>query len=157
WAGRQVQLDMPVALKFIDAEPAGGILTDPAEAHARFEREARAAAQIRSPHVVQIIDHGIDMIDGVARPYIAMELLEGEPPGQRLERERRLSLPAAARIVTQVAKALRRAHDTGIIHRDLKPGNIFLARFDDDEVVKVLDFGVAKMRRHGSIGPSLAT
>jgi serine/threonine-protein kinase len=138
---------MPVALKFIEAEG------DPADARARFEREARAAAQIRSPHVVQIIDHGVD----ADRPYIAMELLTGEDLGQRLRRVRRLSLPACAALIAQAAKALRRAHEAGIVHRDLKPANVYLARVDDDEVVKILDFGVAKMRRAGVIDPAIAT
>jgi len=154
WAGRHLQLDMPVALKFIEpASVTPGAAGDGADARIRFEREARAAGQIRSPHVVHILDHGIDG----DRPYIAMELLEGEDLGQRLRRERRIGLLAASRIVTQAAKALRRAHEAGIIHRDLKPGNIFLARFDDDEVVKLLDFGVAKMRRAGAIDEPLAT
>ena len=150
WAARHVQLEMPVALKFIEAE---GSAVDGGDARLRFEREARAAGQIRSPHVVQILDHGIDG----DRPYIAMELLEGEDLGQRLRREKRISVPACARILTQAAKALRRAHEAGIVHRDLKPGNVFLARFDDDEVVKVLDFGVAKMRRAGAIEEPQAT
>src|SRR6516162_5458497 len=76
WAARHTQLGMPVALKFIDVEQSA----DPADARARFEREAKAAAQIRSPHVAQIIDHGVDG----DRPYIAMELLEGEDLGERL-------------------------------------------------------------------------
>jgi serine/threonine-protein kinase len=137
WAARHLQLDTLVAIKFIDS------VSDVGDARIRFEREARAAAQLRSPHVVQILDHGIDDDE---RPYIAMELLEGEDLGERLRRTPRLSLQATATIVTQAAKALRRAHDGGVIHRDLKPGNIFLARFDDDEVVKLLDFGVAKLR-----------
>jgi serine/threonine-protein kinase len=149
WAARQILLDMPVALKFIDAED-GADLED---ARARFEREARATGAIRSPHVVQILDHGIDG----ERPYIVMELLEGEDLGERLGREGRLGLTSVARIVGQAAKALRRAHEAGIIHRDLKPGNVFLARFDDDEVVKILDFGVAKMSRPGSIDEPLVT
>jgi serine/threonine-protein kinase len=154
WAARHLQLDMPVALKFIDAEP--GTERDRDEALVRFEREARAAGQIRSPHVVQMLDHGVDP-DRRDRPYIAMELLDGEDLGERLRREGRIPVAAAARILTQCAKALRRAHEAGIIHRDLKPGNVFLARFDDDEVVKVLDFGVAKMRRAGAIEEQLAT
>ena len=137
WAARHLQLDTLVAVKFIDS------VSDTGDARMRFEREARAAAQLRSPHVVQILDHGIDEDE---RPYIAMELLEGEDLGERLRRTPRISLQATATIVTQAAKALRRAHDGGVIHRDLKPGNIFLARFDDDEVVKLLDFGVAKLR-----------
>ncbi len=137
WAARHLQLDTLVAVKFIDS------VSDTKDARVRFEREARAAAQLRSPHVVQILDHGIDDDE---RPYIAMELLEGEDLGERLRRTPKLSLQATATIVTQAAKALRRAHDGGVIHRDLKPGNIFLARFDEDEVVKLLDFGVAKLR-----------
>jgi len=140
WAARHMQLDTPVALKFIDT-----IAAYADDALVRFEREAKAAAQIRSPHVVQIFDHGVDG----DQPYIAMELLEGEDLGERLRRERRLPLEVAARILTQAAKALRRAHDAGVIHRDLKPSNVFLARFDDEEVVKILDFGVAKLRRNG--------
>jgi serine/threonine protein kinase len=154
WAARHVLLDMPVALKFIEAENDHGPPLDMPDARARFEREARAAGQVRSPHVVQIIDHGIDEKD---RPYIAMELLEGEDLGERLRREGRIPVAAAARILTQASKALRRAHEGGIIHRDLKPGNVFLARFDDDEVVKLLDFGVAKMRRAGVLEQELAT
>jgi serine/threonine-protein kinase len=152
WAARHAQLDMPVALKFIEL-PEGGSDQDVADARARFDREARAIAQIRSPHVVQILDHGVDG----DRPFIVMELLEGEDLGERLRREGRISLAVAARIATQAAKALRRAHEAGIIHRDLKPGNIFLARFDDEEVVKVLDFGVAKMVRSGAIEDGVAT
>lgn len=149
WAARNEQLGMLVALKFIESG-GGADLTD---ARARFEREARAAAQIRSPHVAQIFEHGVDG----DRPFIAMELLEGEDLGQRLRREGRIAVPAAARILTQAAKALRRAHETGIIHRDLKPGNVFLARFDDDEMVKILDFGVAKVIAAGAIEGSDAT
>jgi serine/threonine-protein kinase len=137
WSARHLQLDTLVALKFVDPSAAAS------DAHLRFEREARAAAQLRSPHVVQILDHGVD----AGLPYIAMELLEGEDLGERLRRVGRLSLDESARIFGQAAKALRRAHDAGVIHRDLKPSNIFLARFDEDEVVKLLDFGVAKLRR----------
>ncbi len=146
WAARHLQLDTLVAIKFIDA------VTDIGDARVRFEREARAAAQLRSPHVVQILDHGIDEDE---RPYIAMELLEGEDLGERLRRTPRLSLQATATIITQASKALRRAHEGGVIHRDLKPGNIFLARFDDDEVVKLLDFGVAKLRYSDDLAPGV--
>ena len=146
WAARHLQLDTLVAIKFIDA------VADIGDARVRFEREARAAAQLRSPHVVQILDHGIDQEE---RPYIAMELLEGEDLGERLRRTPRISLQATATIITQAAKALRRAHEGGVIHRDLKPGNIFLARFDDDEVVKLLDFGVAKLRYSDELAPGV--
>jgi serine/threonine-protein kinase len=137
WAAWNTQLDVPVAIKFM--APA---MASSHELVARFEREARAAAQIRSSHVVQIYEHGVE--DGL--PFIVMELLEGEDLGQRMRRVGRMDLADTARIVAAVCKALRRAHAIGIVHRDLKPANIFLACGDeeDDEVVKVLDFGVVK-------------
>jgi serine/threonine-protein kinase len=95
---------------------------------------------LRSFHVVQVLDHGVDR--GV--PFIAMELLEGESLAARLERLTRLSPADAAWIFTHIARALSRVHEAGIVHRDLKPGNIFLIRNDEEEVAKVLDFGIAK-------------
>ncbi|MFZ6184203.1 serine/threonine-protein kinase [Nannocystis pusilla] len=135
WVARHLQLDVDVALKFMAPE-----LADSTELRARFEREAKAAALLKSPHAVQVHDYGIE--DGA--PYIVMELLEGEDLASRLARERRLSLAATRRIVEDVGKALRRAHEIGLIHRDMKPANIFLARQAGDEVVKILDFGIAK-------------
>src|SRR5262249_16138313 len=107
----------------------------------RFRREATAAAQLRSAHVVQILDHGIDG----DQPFIVMELLDGEDLFERLQKRGRLSLKELAKIATQVSRALTRAHAAGIVHRDLKPENVFLVPNEDDEVVKVLDFGVAKV------------
>jgi len=135
WVARHLGLDMPVAIKFMDVSMAS---LD--EALVRFEREARLSARIRSPHVVEVLDYGTDL----GRPYIVMELLLGEHLGERLRREGRLLLPEAASIVLQVAKALRRAHEASVVHRDLKPANVFLSRVDDDQIVKLLDFGIAK-------------
>jgi serine/threonine protein kinase len=141
WAARHLLLDKVVAIKFIGAEVAG--LDD---VRTRFAREAMAAASLQSPHVVQIHDYGID--DDV--PYLVMELLEGEDLGERLARRGKLPPAEVASLVTQVARALRRAAAAGIVHRDLKPSNIFIVRGDDDdEIVKVLDFGVAKAPRLG--------
>jgi serine/threonine protein kinase len=137
WSARHLQLDTLVALKFVDPSAAA------ADAHMRFEREAKAAAQLRSPHVVQILDHGVD--DG--SPTSRWSCSKAKTWASGFGAAGRLSIPEAARIFGQAAKALRRAHDAGVIHRDLKPSNIFLARFDEDEVVKLLDFGVAKLRR----------
>jgi eukaryotic-like serine/threonine-protein kinase len=142
WEARHEQLGVPVAVKLIASSLAG----DPA-ARARFEREARAAAQLRSPHVVQVLDYGID--DDL--PYMAMEMLRGEDLAARIARRGRLSPRRAARILGDVAKAVALAHDAGIVHRDLKPRNVFLARVGDDEVVKVCDFGIAKELRPGEI------
>ncbi len=135
WVAHHLQLQRLVAIKLM--EPS---LAATAEGRSRFELEAQAAAQLHSRHVVQIHDYGVEG----GTPYIVMELLTGEDLGTRLKRLRRLPLPTVALIFSQIAKALRKAHEAGIIHRDLKPANIFLARDDEDEVVKVLDFGIAK-------------
>ncbi len=136
WRAEHVHLKSPVALKFIDAGIGGS-----EEAIARFLREAQSAAALRSSHVVQIFDYGVDQ--GV--PYIAMELLQGESLRTRLERRARLGPNEVVRIVGQVARAIGKAHDTGIVHRDLKPDNIFLVPEGDTEIAKVLDFGIAKV------------
>ncbi|AKT38457.1 serine/threonine-protein kinase [Chondromyces crocatus] len=138
WAGRHVALGSPVAIKFMAAEYAA-LPTFVG----RFEREARIAANLRTPHVVHVGDYGIER----GNPYIVMELLQGEDLAARLERVRRIPLHEALRILAQVAKALRKAHEAGLVHRDLKPGNIFLTTVEDEEVVKVLDFGIAKETR----------
>ena len=135
WHATHLGLDIPCAVKFIEGE-----FAHMAEAQQRFEREAKAAAQLRSPHVVQILDHGV--CDGT--PYIAMELLDGEDLGKRLTRVGRMDVREVITIITQVCRALSRAHQLGIVHRDLKPDNIFLVRDDDREIAKVLDFGIAK-------------
>jgi serine/threonine protein kinase/tetratricopeptide (TPR) repeat protein len=135
WVARHTGLDVEVAIKRMS--PA---LASDAVARARFEREAKAAARLKSPYVVQVHDFGVD---GGA-PYIAMELLAGEDLGALLERSGRLSLARAAAIFTQACKGVKAAHEAGIVHRDIKPSNIFLARMGDDEVVKILDFGIAR-------------
>jgi serine/threonine protein kinase len=135
WVAHNEQLDVPVAMKFMALSLVGS-----GDLVSRFEREAKAAAQLRHPNVVQIFEHGVH--NGL--PFIAMELLEGESLGIRLKARRRLSLAETSRIIGEVCLALRRAHERGIVHRDLKPANIFLCRHDELEVVKVLDFGVAK-------------
>lgn len=134
WLARHLQLDAPVAIKFMD----DGLVASDA-ARERFVREAKAAAQIQSPHVVHISDYGVD--DG--SPYIVMELLSGEDLDTRLLRGP-MSLPETEQLVVQAAKGLRKAHEAGIVHRDLKPSNLFLAGDDDEWVVKIVDFGVAK-------------
>jgi eukaryotic-like serine/threonine-protein kinase len=135
WVARHTQLGALVAMKFMEATST----TSPI-ARARFEREARSAASLRSPHVVTVQDYGLD---GDA-PFIVMELLQGEDLRKRLNREKRVPLEALSRILAQTARGLRVAHDAKLVHRDLKPANVFLARIDEEEVVKLLDFGIAK-------------
>jgi len=139
WEARHVSLGTSSAIKFIEAEYA-----DSQEARSRFDKEAKAAATIQSKHAIQIFDHGVTH-DG--KPYIVMELLQGEALDKRIERLGRMSLQDTARILQQVCRGLVRAHERGIIHRDLKPENIFIVQGpdDDEEVAKVLDFGIAKM------------
>jgi len=111
----------------------------------RFQREAKAAAQIQHPNTVQIIDFGVD--EGL--PYIVMELLGGQDLFETLVIERQLSERRAARILIQICDALSAAHDKGIVHRDLKPENVMLlsdpAGGEEAERIKVLDFGIAKV------------
>ena len=137
WVAEHMTMGNLVAVKIISP-----VLLKHEEAIARFNREARAAAKLKSPHVVQMYDHDVDTLLG---PYIAMELLEGESLAERLHSLGTLSPPDLCRIMFQVAKGLTRAHGAGIVHRDLKPDNIFLAIDDDaEETAKILDFGVAK-------------
>jgi serine/threonine protein kinase len=110
----------------------------------RFYNEAKAATSIRHPGIVEVYDFGYT---GDGRAYIVMELLDGEPLGERLRRRGRLTEVEAENIGRQIAGALRAAHASGIVHRDLKPDNVFLVPDPDgrSERVKVLDFGVAKL------------
>lgn len=136
WRAEHLALGAPVAVKLLDPE----IAATP-EALRRFQKEAHAAAMIRSPNVVQVLDHGVDA--GSGQVYIVMELLEGETLGERLQVQGCLSLAETLAVVLDVGRALSRMHDAGIVHRDLKPDNVFLVD-DDPEYAKVLDFGIAK-------------
>ena len=141
WRAVDTRFDAPIAIKLLDPKLVGS------EVAKRFLREARAAAQLRSLHVVQILDYGTH----ADIPYIAMELLEGETLSARLEREPRLPEATVCRIIGHVAKAAAKAHSAGIVHRDLKPDNIFLVTGggdddDEEEIAKVFDFGIAKVR-----------
>ncbi|MBK8253599.1 MAG: serine/threonine protein kinase [Polyangiaceae bacterium] len=137
WEAHDKVLDRAIALKLMSPE-----LLESPEARARFEREARAAARISSPHVVQIYDFGVD--DGT--PYIGMELLHGEDLNAWLTRQGRLTLSETATLISRIARALEVVHHAKVVHRDLKPANIFLAKQGGEEVLKLVDFGIAKAR-----------
>jgi eukaryotic-like serine/threonine-protein kinase len=129
-----------VAMKFVDAE-----LARNKESVARFQREAEAASAVESGHIVTIFDSG-STDDGL--PFLVMELCRGEDLGHRLRKVGRLELDAALDITAQILRGLCRAHEAGIVHRDLKPDNVFLTEQDDGSTfVKILDFGISKMRR----------
>ncbi len=144
WSATHLGLNQVVAIKFVSRE-----FVRSEEALRRFDAEAKAAAQLRSRHVVQVFDTGT-LADGT--PYIAMELLRGETLQSRVHTGGPVALGEGVEILSQCCKALGRAHAAGIIHRDIKPENIFLTQASEDEgsIVKILDFGIAKM----SVGPN---
>ena len=138
WIGHDERFDRDVAVKFISPT----LREQHPDLIRRFAREAKAAAQLSSPHVVQIYDHG-ETDEGV--PYMVMELLKGEALSARLRRTGPQTPIQASLVISQVAKALNEAHRRGVVHRDIKPDNIFVLESDDDDLfVKVLDFGIAK-------------
>jgi serine/threonine-protein kinase len=112
---------------------------------ARFEREAQAAKKVKSRHVVETLDAGRDEATG--HPFLVMELLEGENAFDLLRRLGPLPPALAVRIAVQTCRGLSDAHKAGVVHRDVKPANLFLTDVGNDElVVKLLDFGVAKFK-----------
>ncbi len=130
-------LGKKVALKVLSAD-----LSASRTVIERFFREARAAAAVKSPYIVDIYDSG-RLEDG--RPFIAMEMLDGETLYDLMTRVRLIDTRTTLRIITQCAKGLMKAHSAGVVHRDLKPENIFLLTGDDgEETLKLLDFGLAK-------------
>jgi len=135
WRARHLELDVPVAVKFQHAHHARA-----KGAEARFRKEARAAARLKSSNVVRVVDFGVD--GDVA--YLAMEFLDGESLRTRLERQQSSSIEWLGEVVSQAASALDAAHEAGIVHRDIKPSNLFLVPSGAREVVKLLDFGIAK-------------
>jgi serine/threonine protein kinase len=136
--GRHVQLDQPVALKFMHAWLARTV----PKGAARFLNEARAAACLRSDYVARVSDTGTFQ----GSPYMVMEYLEGEDLESLLARQPVLPIALAVRYALQASEGLGEAHAAGIVHRDLKPANLFLARRSDGSVrVKLLDFGISKM------------
>ncbi len=137
YEAEHVDLGKRVAIKVLAAE-----LANSAIVIERFIREARAAASVKSPHIVEVYDSG-RLEDG--RPFIAMELLVGESLYDRMARVRLMDVQSTVRTIGQVAKGLMKAHAIGIVHRDLKPENIHLCKGEDgEEVAKILDFGLAK-------------
>jgi eukaryotic-like serine/threonine-protein kinase len=147
WAADHLALGTEVAVKFV------------ADAHAknrnvrrRLEAEAKAAARIKSPHVVQVFDVA-ETVD--EKPFIVMEMLEGETLRRRLDRGELLSPTEIALVMMQACRALHIAHRMGIVHRDIKPENLFLLDDDDSLFLKILDFGIAKGLTKGLTEPGV--
>ena len=137
YEAENISIGKKLAVKVLAAE-----LANSAIVIERFFREARAAASVKSPYIVEVYDSG-RLEDG--RPFIAMELLEGESLYDRMARVRLIDPQTTVRIIGQVAKGLMKAHAANIVHRDLKPENIHLCKGEDgEEIAKILDFGLAK-------------
>jgi eukaryotic-like serine/threonine-protein kinase len=136
YEAENVDIGKRVAVKVLSAELANSkVVTE------RFMREARAAAKIRSPYICDVYDVGTYG----GRPFLVMELLEGESLYDRLARDRRLAPKDVIQIASETAMGLQQAHDANIVHRDLKPENIFLTRGGGGErSTKIVDFGLAK-------------
>ncbi len=117
----------------------------------RFHQEARIASMIKSEHVVEVVGAGVDEASGA--PWLAMELLEGMDLDTAIRSRGPMTLREARGVLEELCHAVSAAHDAGIIHRDLKPENIFLAasrRAQEASVVKVLDFGIARIAAEAS-------
>ena len=129
------KLQRPVAVKLLHESCGSDVLQ-----RRRFEREAKALAALEHPNIVAILDYGVSE----NRPYLVMELLEGETLAQRVKRGP-IPIKPALSIAQQLLEALSFMHNAGLVHRDVKPSNVFLQRLPNGrERVKVLDFGLAK-------------
>jgi serine/threonine protein kinase len=134
YSARDLKLDREVAIKLLADNFAGDD-----EVRRRFSREARLAAKLDHPNIVQVFDVGED--DG--RPFIVMEQVEGGTLGDRLDGRRR-SIPSteALRLLSQLCEGLGHAHAKKLVHRDIKPQNLLLR--DSDGCLKITDFGIAR-------------
>ena len=152
YRARQCALGTTLALKVLHRQLAG----EPMFA-ARFLREAQAASRVDHPSSMRVVDFGEEP-DGLL--YIAMEYVDGKTLAQIIEEDSPLPVARIVDIASQALAALAVAHDLGVIHRDLKPENIMIIEGQDDEgrihdIVKVCDFGVAKLLEGGARGPSV--
>jgi serine/threonine protein kinase len=143
YQGRQKNLDRPVAIKIL---PPGMDDSDDTNFAERFKNEARAMAKLNHPGIVSVFDSGATT-DGLL--YIVMEFVEGTDVSRMIARQGRLPAESAMAITAHVCDALQYAHERGIIHRDIKPANIMVGY---DGVVKVADFGLAKINQAGESG-----
>lgn len=138
YRARHKLVDRAIAVKIMNPM----LASDPI-VRERFRREARSAQMLAHPNIIEIFDQG-DTEDGTC--YIVMELLRGESLARVISRGP-LDIDRAIHVMSQIARAIARAHDLEVIHRDLKPENIFLCRREDgSDLVKLLDFGIARSR-----------
>jgi serine/threonine protein kinase/ActR/RegA family two-component response regulator len=133
-------LDHPVAIKILQHNVL--LSDDRSDALARFRREGISTCRVNHPNAVTVIDFGVTD-NGVA--YLVMELLEGKTLAEALKESGSLSPSRALEILVPICSVLEEAHSSGVVHRDIKPANIFLHTVRGEEMVKVLDFGIAKL------------
>jgi serine/threonine protein kinase len=150
WQVQHVESLQHFALKVLHRDVA-----DDARATVRLLREAQATASLNSRHVVRVVDSNIGYRHaGRAMPFLVMELLRGATL-EELSKGRPLTAGQTSWVFSQLVRALSLAHQRGIVHRDLKPSNVFVALGDDDEaLVKLCDFGMAKWRKLGAVEDS---
>lgn len=144
WCAEHVVLRMPVAIKCLLPARQGREGETPAARSAamkRFLSEARIAAAVRGPHVVEVLDYGVER----GMSFLVMELLRGETLAARLRRDGRVDPVVTAELLVQAAQALERMHELGVVHCDVKPENMFLVEGAELDA-KLLDFGVATVR-----------
>ncbi len=145
YAGTHIELERPAAIKLLLPD-----LVSETQALERFRREARAAARLNHPNVVDTYDYGL-LPGGEA--YIVMELVEGQTLREYINTVGKLPISEAVPIARQVADGIEVAHRSGIVHRDLKPSNIILTRDHHDALLaKVVDFGIAKLKEQTASG-----
>jgi serine/threonine protein kinase len=149
WLAEHGLLARPVAVKLVHSRVFDGRKPEERELSlARFEREARTLAQLRSPHTITLYDFGISD-DGDL--FYAMELLDGLDLYQLMDAYGPQPYARVIEILVQAARSLGEAHERGLVHRDIKPANIYLCRLAGDlDVVKVLDFGMVRRVEAGS-------
>lgn len=141
---RAIHLDLhhPVAIKVFQPKNADFKSNPTKKAMERFQLEGISACRINHPNALNIIDFGITD-EGL--PYLVMELLSGYTLGHELRKNHKLTVERCAQIILPVCEVLAVAHAAGVVHRDIKPDNIFIHQNDLGEVVKVVDFGIAKI------------
>ncbi len=148
WEAEHERLHTRVAVKTLHRE-----LTGKYGMKERFLREAHVAAEIRSPHIVPVIDVD-EAPDGTA--FMVMELLHGESLGKLIERERQISVQLACNYTMQILEGLEVAHTANVTHRDLKPENVFITVVAGAPLVRLIDFGIAKVRTEGATNLTVA-
>src|SRR3954468_7712220 len=143
WKASHRLLARPAAIKLIRASGSGHVAGFSDDMQRRFEREAQAIAQLRSPHTVTLFDFGIAE-DGWF--YYVMELLDGLDAGALIKHSGPIPAARAVHMLRQICHSLSEAESRGLVHRDIKPANIFVCRYGEDyDFVKVLDFGLVKV------------